>query len=122
MLQSGISSKLSKRKKKKKMEMRRSQDIGIGQDLTRFPRLMSDRDKLVSSLNEEDDGVVLARIRDGEKDARRLGFGMLCSSSNGIEMMENGDCQKCDLTEVSSPLTRVRRYLQLLTLICFNLR
>lgn len=60
---------------------------------------MSNRDKLVSSLNEEDDSVVLARIRDGEKDARRLGFGMLCSSSNGIEMMENGDCQKCDLTE-----------------------
>ncbi|KAI8013740.1 Protein SET DOMAIN GROUP 41 [Camellia lanceoleosa] len=106
------------------MEMRRSQDISIGQDLTRFLRflslrrfellnlisrqsdqfdrigsLMSNRDKLMSSLNEEDDGVVLARIRDGEKDARRLGFGMLCSSSNGIEMMENGDCQKCDSTE-----------------------
>ncbi|KAI8016340.1 hypothetical protein LOK49_LG05G02685 [Camellia lanceoleosa] len=107
------------------MEMRRSQDISIGQDLTcslrflslrrfellnlissqsdqfdRIGSLMSNRDKLMSSLNEEDDGVVLARIRDGEKDARRLGFGMLCSSSNGIEMMENGDRQKCDSTEV----------------------
>ncbi|KAL7245900.1 hypothetical protein ACSBR2_001102 [Camellia fascicularis] len=93
------------------MEMRRSQDVSIGQDLTRSLRFLSLRrfellnlisrqnDKLMSSLNEEDDGVVLARIRDGEKDARRLGFGMLCSSSNGIEMMENGDCQKCDSTD-----------------------
>ncbi|CAL5332985.1 unnamed protein product [Camellia sinensis] len=125
LLQSGISSKFSNRKKSKKMEMRRSQDISIGQDLTRSLRflsvrrfellnlisrqsdqfdrigsLMSNCDKLMSSLNEEDDGVVLARIRDGEKDARRLGFGMLCSSSYGIEMMENGDCQKCDSTQV----------------------